>query len=65
VLWADALPAGPTAEDEERHLLYVAITRAENDLVLLGSDGKGFAGDLAQACVVRCYPFAGTSGAVA
>ena len=58
VLWTDLLPAGNTAEAEERRLLYVAITRAENDLVLLGSGSRGFAGELHHACAVRPYPFA-------
>ncbi len=58
VLWTDLLPAGSTAEAEERRLLYVAITRAENDLVLLGSGSRGFAGELHETCAVRLYPFA-------
>jgi hypothetical protein len=58
VLWTDLLPAGKVAEDEERRLLYVAITRAENDLVLLGSGNRGFASDLEKSCATRSYPFA-------
>ncbi len=57
ILWTDLLPAAKEAKDEERRLLYVAITRAENDLVLLGSGGRGFAGELESACAVRSWPF--------
>lgn len=59
VLWTDLLPAKMEAEDDERRLFYVAITRAENDLVLLGSGEGGFSGDLQDACAVRSYPFLG------
>lgn len=60
VLWTDLLPQGAMAEDDERRLLYVAITRAESDLVLLGSGHRGFAGDLAKSCASRSYPFTTT-----
>ncbi len=57
VLWTDVLPLNHADEKFEKHLLYVAITRAEDDLVLLGSGGRGFAGNLKTGCPVRRYPF--------
>ncbi|MGK0189498.1 MAG: hypothetical protein ACI9R3_005315 [Verrucomicrobiales bacterium] len=57
VLWTDCLPFHLENEELEKHLLYVAITRAEDDLVLLGSGGRGFAGNLKTGCPVRSYPF--------
>jgi ATP-dependent exoDNAse (exonuclease V) beta subunit len=44
--------------DEERWLLYVAITRAENDLVLIGNGDGGFDPKFKETCAVRQFPFA-------
>lgn len=57
VLWTDMLPTGMDATDEERRLLYVAITRAENDLVLLGSGRGSFDVKFKETCAVRRFPF--------
>jgi len=65
VLWTDMLPVGSAATDEERRLLYVAITRAENDLVLLGSGAGSFDLKFKETCAVRCFPFAPRLDAVA
>ena len=53
VLWTDQLPASLELTEDDRRLLYVAITRAENDLVLLGNNGKGFTDELKAGCLVR------------
>jgi len=55
VLWTDALPSGSELDDSERRLLYVAITRAENDLVLLGSRGRAFSSGLDSPCEMWTY----------
>ena len=52
VLWTDQLPASLELTEDDRRLLYVAITRAENDLVLLGNSGKGFTDELMNGCRV-------------
>ncbi len=65
VLWTDMLPAGADATDEERRLLYVAITRAENDLVLLGSGAGSFDLKFKETCAVRHFPFSRKLHAVA
>lgn len=52
VLWTDQLPVSSELQEEDRRLLYVAITRAENDLVLLGNSGKGFTDELTGGCLV-------------
>lgn len=65
VLWTDMLPVGTDATDEERRLLYVAITRAENDLVLLGSGAGSFDLKFKETCAVRRFPFAPQLHAVA
>ena len=59
VLWTDLLPRTGSNPESERCVLYVAITRAENDLVLLGSGSRGFASELEKQCAVRPWPFAG------
>lgn len=53
VLWTDQLPVSSEPPEDDRRLLYVAITRAENDLVLLGNSGKGFTDELMGGCRVR------------
>ena len=58
VLWTEDLPRERQEPDAERRLLYVAITRAENDLVLMGSRPTGFAAELRRECAVRQFPFA-------
>jgi hypothetical protein len=59
ILWTDQLPTTEDAMEEERRLLYVAITRAENDLVLIGNGAGGFDPKFRETCAVRRYPFAG------
>lgn len=58
ILWTDQLPTKDEAMDEERRLLYVAITRAENDLVLIGNGDGGFDSKFKETCAVRQFPFA-------
>ncbi len=53
VLWADQLSNASATAEEDRRQLYVAITRAENDLVLLGNNAKGFSDELSRECKVR------------
>ena len=60
VLWADALPLGADDEEFGKRLLYVAITRAGDDLVLLGSRSRVFAQELQSTCAVRRFPFGTT-----
>lgn len=57
VIWTDLLPKQGLDVEDERRLMYVAITRAENDLVLLGSGLKGFVSELREKCAVREFPF--------
>jgi superfamily I DNA/RNA helicase len=55
VLWTDALAKGGALEESERRLLYVAIARAEDDLVLLGNDTGLLAHGLEVTCPSRHF----------
>lgn len=55
VLWTDALAKGGDLEESDRRLLYVAITRAEDDLVLLGNDTGLLAHGLEVTCPSRHF----------
>ena len=45
------------AERENLNLLYVAMTRAKQVLIVSGSEGRGRAGSGTTACARRCLPF--------
>ena len=62
MLWTDLLPVGIKATDEERRQMYVAITRAENDLVLLGNGEGRFEERFRETCAVRVFPFSKPEG---
>lgn len=56
LLWTDLLETVDGETNVER-LLYVGITRAESELVMLGTGGRGVSGELRQHCERREYPF--------
>lgn len=63
VLWTDLLPAQSATKDDDRRLLYVAITRSEQNLVLMGKGNQGFNAELSEACrVMICEEVDGRSG---
>ncbi len=57
VLGTELIPTAGNAEEVSRRLMYVAITRAENDIVFLGSGLRGFTEELRAACAVKSFPF--------
>jgi superfamily I DNA/RNA helicase len=57
VLWADLLPAGfaDRTPDDDAKLMYVALTRAEDYLVVTFSDPSPFVTEMARSGLTQCY----------
>jgi superfamily I DNA/RNA helicase len=57
VLWADLLPAGfaGRTEDDDAKLMYVALTRAEDYLVVTFSSPSPFVTEMGRSGLTQCY----------